>query len=169
MTVFISHSTTQRDVANHLALFLERKGIDTWIAPRDIPAGSEWDESIDAAIRHSSVFLLLFSSNADVSKHIKREIAIADRLDKPILPIRVENVEPERLSYWLATTQWFEWLDQRDSTLELLVHSVRPYINRMGTRTIRHAAPIPTPSANDRRSETLAALLVGMHELLRKK
>ncbi|MET8797916.1 TIR domain-containing protein [Nocardia sp. NPDC004568] len=125
MAVFISYHSSKRTVVEHIARYFLRRGVSTWWAPRDIPPGSQWDEAISAAIREASALVLLFCASADSSVHVKREVALADRAGIPIYWVRLEQVEPERLGYYLSPTQWVDWLDRRDSTLENLVHDLK--------------------------------------------
>lgn len=124
MTVFISHHSSKRATAAHLARYLERHGVSSWYAPRDIPPGSVWDQEISSAIRRSSALVLLFCSEADRSRHVKREINIADKHRVPIYWVRLESIEPEQLGYFLDQTQWIDWLDRRDTTLDSLLSTL---------------------------------------------
>lgn len=125
MTVFISHHSSRQGTAAHVAGYLERRGISAWYAPRDISPGSEWDQSISAAIQGSSALILLFCAQADESRHVKREVGIADKSRVPIYWLRLESVEPLKLGYFLNETQWIDWLDNRDGTLDQLVATLQ--------------------------------------------
>lgn len=119
--IFLSHHNSTVELTDHLARYLARNGIDTWYAPRDIHSGEEWDDAITRAIRNSSAVVLLFCAQADSSTQVKRELSLADKYKKPVFWLRVERVEPNNLSYFLTSTQWLDWLDARDDTLEKLV------------------------------------------------
>ncbi|MEX5708422.1 TIR domain-containing protein [Parafrankia sp. FMc6] len=125
MAVFISYHSSKKAVVQHLAAYFARHAITTWYAPRDVPPGSDWDAEISRAIRNSTALVLLFCSSADSSMHVKREILLADKAHIPIYWVRLENVEPEKLGYFLNATQWIDWLDKRDSTLDTLVQDLR--------------------------------------------
>ncbi|MDQ3584148.1 MAG: toll/interleukin-1 receptor domain-containing protein [Acidobacteriota bacterium] len=53
---------------------LETKGIRCWIAPRDILPGEKWPPAIVSAINGCQLVVLIFSSNANVSPQVEREI-----------------------------------------------------------------------------------------------
>ena len=125
MAVFISYHSSKRAVVEHIARYFQRHGIATWWAPRDVPPGSKWDEAITAAIDEASALVLLFCASADSSIHVKREVALADRAKIPIYWVRLEKVEPHGLGYFLSPTQWVDWLDRRDSTLDSLVSDLQ--------------------------------------------
>ena len=125
MTVFVSFAFSRRDTAEHLAYYLDRHGLKTWIASRDLRPGDIWDERIADTITNASAVVLLFCAAADQSRQVKREIALADKANIPVYPVRVEQIEPEKLGYFLTATQWIDWMDQRDSTLDTLVDAIR--------------------------------------------
>lgn len=150
MTVFISHHSSRKATASHVAGFLERHGIASWYAPRDITPGSEWDQAISAAIQSSDAMVLLFCSQADQSKHVKREVGIADKAQVPIYWLRLESIEPEKLGYFLNETQWIDWLDERDSTLDQLVATLRAIAATESPEQVRdtgHIGPSGVASA----------------------
>lgn len=122
--IFLSHHSSKSEMVAHLSRYLERNGLNTWYAPRDIRSGEQWDEAINEAIRNCGAVVLLFCAQADSSRQVKRELSLADKYKKPVFWIRIERVEPNNLSYFLTSTQWFDWLDERDDTLENLVQDI---------------------------------------------
>lgn len=123
--IFLSYHSSKVELVEHLAKYLERNGIKSWYAARDIRSGEEWDESIHSAIRNCTAVVLLFCSQADASVQVKREMSLADKYKKPVFWVRVERVEPNNLSYFLSATQWLDWMDMRDITLEKLVQDIK--------------------------------------------
>ena len=123
--IFISYHSSKIDLVEHLSKYLERNDIKTWYAPRNIRSGEQWDESINNAIKHCKAFVLLFCEKADESIQVKRELSLADKYKKPVFWLRVERVEPNNLSYFLTSTQWLDWMDIRDVTLESLVRDLK--------------------------------------------
>lgn len=122
--VFLSHHSSKVELVQHLAKYLERNNISSWYAPRDIPGGADWSSEIESAISNCHAFVLLFCSKADSSMQVKRELALADKYKKPVFWIKIENVEPNNLGYFLTATQWLDWMDNRDDTLEQLVKDI---------------------------------------------
>jgi TolB-like protein/Flp pilus assembly protein TadD len=107
--VFISHSSKDKEIANTICNHLESAGIHCWIAPRDIKAGSDWTEGIIQGIDSCRVFVLVFSENANVSEHVRREVAKAFSLGLAVIPLRVEAITPKSsLGYFLATVHWLD-------------------------------------------------------------
>lgn len=123
--IFLSHHSSKNELTAHLARYLQKNGLETWYAPRDIRAGEVWDEAIHTAIKECRVMVLLFCAQADSSRQIKRELSLADKYKKPVFWLRIERVEPNNLSYFLTSTQWLDWMDMRDDTLEKLVSDIQ--------------------------------------------
>jgi hypothetical protein len=109
--VFISYSAKDKTTADGVCATLETKGIRCWIAPRDILPGMDWGEAIIEAINGSRVIVLVFSSNANDSQQIKREVERAVSKGLPIIPLRIENVAPARsLEYFIGPVHWLDAL-----------------------------------------------------------
>ena len=125
MLTFISYHNSKLQLAEHIANYLENHEIPCWLAPRNVPVGSVWDDEITKALKNSSALVLLFCEQADMSLHVKREIQLAEKYGATLYPLKVQNVEPEHLAYFLETSQWISWMDHRDETLDRLVRSIK--------------------------------------------
>jgi hypothetical protein len=109
--VFISHSTEDKTAADAVCAILEKNGVRCWIAPRDIMPGADWGESIVNGIRTSRVLLLVFSTNANKSRQIKREVEIAADGGVTIVPLRIEDILPtDSFKYFLGNIHWLDAL-----------------------------------------------------------
>ncbi|HEX3445069.1 MAG TPA: TIR domain-containing protein [Chthoniobacterales bacterium] len=107
--VFISHASKDKPIADAICEQLESEGIKCWIAPRDVEAGSDWTEGIIRGIGSCRVFVLVFSESANVSEHVRREVAKAFSLGLAVIPFRTEEVNPSSsLSYFLGTVHWLD-------------------------------------------------------------
>src|SRR5450631_2635250 len=105
--VFISHAGDDASVAIEVCALLEKRGLKCWMAPRDVAAGSEWDEAILDVIETSRVFLLILSTSANDSQYVKNEVNRAFSERKPIVTFRIEDVMPGRsLQLYLARHHW---------------------------------------------------------------
>src|SRR5579863_2236957 len=111
--VFISHSSKDKLIADATCAVLEHHGIRCWIAPRDILPGSTWCKSIVDALVSARVMVLIFSGHANVSPQIEREIERAVSRGIPIIPVRIEDVQPAgALEYFLGTSHWLDAFSQ---------------------------------------------------------
>lgn len=124
--IFISHSTKDKIVADAVCAMLEQHGIRCWIAPRDITPGKEWGEAIIDAIAGSRVMILIFSSSANGSPQIRREVERAINKEVVVVPLRIENVAPTKsLEYFIGSVHWLDALTQPfEMHLEKLVRVV---------------------------------------------
>lgn len=116
--LFISHHSSKLPVALELEKSLAKYGVTCWLAPRDVEPSEAFDMAIKRAIDESCATLLLFCSKSDKSPHVKRELILADSSRKAIIPMRLEELAPDELAYHLASSQWIDWLEQRESTIE---------------------------------------------------
>lgn len=109
--VFVSHSSRDRAVADEVCTALEARGIRCWVAHRDIRLGEIWARSVVDAIDASRVVVLVFSSQANRSPQVLREVAEAVDRDIPIITLRIEAVPPSReLGYYIKAVQWLDGL-----------------------------------------------------------
>ncbi len=109
--VFISYSSKDRIIANMVCALLEECDHRCWIAPRDIVAGTPWGEAIIDGLKDARIFVLVFSSHANASPQILREVERAVHLGMPIIPFRIEDVVPERsLEYFMSVPHWLDAL-----------------------------------------------------------
>jgi hypothetical protein len=109
--VFLSHSSKDKPIADAICALLERNGIRCWIAPRDILPGMDWHEAIMEAIKSSRVVILVFSSHANGSPQVQREIHHAFENAIVVLPFRVEAVEPVKaLEFYIGSVHWLDAL-----------------------------------------------------------
>ncbi len=109
--VFISYSSKDKPAADAACAVLESSGIRCWIAPRDVVPGVEYGSAIVDAIEHCRVMVLIFSSNANKSAQIRREIERAVKKGVTIIPVRIEEVEPTKsMEYFLGAIHWLDAL-----------------------------------------------------------
>jgi hypothetical protein len=107
--VFISYASKDKIVADAVCARLEAAGIRCWIAPRDIVAGTSYGEAIIDAIRRAKVMVLVFSSSANASGHILKEVERAVSSGVAILPFRIEDVAPGKsLDYFIGSVHWLD-------------------------------------------------------------
>ena len=124
--VFVSYATADRRQALSVCKALERRGTSCWISCRDVPPGENYQEAIVRALRASHAVVLIFSNAANLSGEIKKELSLASRYQKPVIALRIENVEPtDAFAYELSTRQWIDAFAGRDKALDALVRRLR--------------------------------------------
>lgn len=123
--VFISHHSSQATLARGLKKKLAEAGIEGWMAPDDIDPGTAFDEAIIAQLARSDGIVLLFSGQSDQSRHVKRELILAEDNGRAVYPVRLEAVTPRGLAYWLQDYQWIDWLGGKGPGADRLIETIR--------------------------------------------
>lgn len=91
---FISYSTKNQAYADAMRELFRKHGIDTWMAPYDIPVGSKYAAVITKAIRDCACFVLMLSNDAQKSDAVDSEVELAVlTYKKSIITIELEKVE----------------------------------------------------------------------------
>ena len=144
--VFISYSSKDKTAADALCATLEAHGIPCWIAPRNIAYGSDYGEAIVDGINESRLMVLVFSSHANTSPHIKREVDRAVSKSLTIIPIRIEDVAPTRaLEYYISPVHWLDAVaPPLEPHLEALAGKIQILLAKAGVE--RHDATAPAPA-----------------------
>ncbi|MGA8021849.1 MAG: toll/interleukin-1 receptor domain-containing protein, partial [Candidatus Acidiferrales bacterium] len=129
--VFISYASKDKIVADAVCARLEASGIRCWIAPRDIVAGTSYGEAIIEAIHGAKVMVLVFSSSANASGHIPKEVKRAVSSGVAVLPFRIEDVAPGKsLDYFIGSVHWLDAMtppmEKHLDNLAATVHKLLP-------------------------------------------
>jgi hypothetical protein len=93
--VFISYASANRELVDRLAADLKARGVQFWIDKEGLKPGMpNWELAIRDALNQSAVLLYMVAPESLVSNPVKGELAIAQMLGRPILPI------------WIRGDQW---------------------------------------------------------------
>lgn len=126
--VFISYAQQDKPLADAVCAKLESRNIRCWIAPRDIPPGKSFPEAIIEGIEEGKVLVVIFSSYANKSPHVTRELTHAVNKGQIIIPFRIEDVTPSKSMEYLIGVP--HWLDAVSPPME-------KHIDRL-VRTVEH-------------------------------
>jgi hypothetical protein len=155
--IFICHSAKDKTTADAVCAALEANGVRCWIAPRDVIPGMEWSECIIDAIEECRIMVLIFTTHANDSPQIRREIERAVNRGVAILPLRIEDILPGRaLEYFIGNVHWLDALTPPLEThLKNLAETVKMLLARMPRRNepIPLAKPIEPPFVAAPKSE----------------
>lgn len=106
--VFISHSSTDKLIADSICHKLEENAYRCWIAPRDIQT-TDWAGSIMDGIHHSEIFIVIISHNSILSPEVLKEVTEATRICNYILPFKVDDdLLSPALKYHLGPCHWLD-------------------------------------------------------------
>lgn len=124
-SVFVSYSSSEKNIAVRVCEYLEQYGIRCWIAPRNVVAGSNYATQIVKAIRNCSVLVLLASDGTNASRHVSNEVSIAFDNKKVIIPFKIEDVTfNDEYMYFLGRKHWIEAHRDMDKGLDILKNTV---------------------------------------------
>lgn len=128
---------------------LESNGVRCWIAPRDVTPGLEWSECIIEAIKECRIMILVFTTHANDSSQIRREVERAVNHGVVILPLRVEDVIPgSALEFFIGNVHWLDALTPPLEThLRSLAGTVKILLVRMQSRDVPQSAMPAMPTA----------------------
>ena len=141
-TVFISYSTKDTAQAETVRNVLESNAIPCWMAPRDIPGGSNYTKEIPSAIRGCQVFVLILSENSQNSHWVLKELDAAVNAGKVILPFMLEDCQlNDEFNFLLTGAQRYSAYQKKAEALEALIGRIRAITN--GAAAPEAAEPVP--------------------------
>ena len=123
--IFVSYRRTDKAFVDRLVPVLESLGPSVWW-DAEIEGGEDWRDSIVENLAASRCLVIVFSEACNTSKQLKKELAVADHLDKDVIPVLIEPTEPRGFFlYELAPLNWISIhpapLEKLDSVARLLV------------------------------------------------
>ena len=108
-SLFISHSSSDRDAAQRLGEQLHADGFATLFLDFDpaqgIPAGHNWERELYVQLRKTDAVIFLASAASVASRWCFLEVGLARSLGKPIFPLRLEGGARLKL---LEDAQWVD-------------------------------------------------------------
>jgi TIR domain len=145
--VFISHSSSDKTVANAVCAKLENAAIRCWIAPRDVQPGRSFAGEITRAIQQSKVMVMIFSAHSNNSDQVLREVQLAVNAHLHIIQFRIEDVHlNDDLRYFLSTPHWLDALTPPlEAHLERLKNSIKALLAEAGEAAASESQPTRPP------------------------
>lgn len=116
-TIFISYAHANSEDVLEIIKKLTDAGLTIWYDVF-IKPGSDWDESIENAIKNADVVLVFLSKAANDSKNVKQEYSFAIDQQKTIIPIFLESVEAP---FRLRLNQSFYFTENKNLAVQNLI------------------------------------------------
>ena len=139
--VFVSFKSEDRDLAEKICDDLGAKNLNCWISSRGIRGGQNYQEEIVKALLGSSVMVLVFSSAADKSDEIAKELSLASKYKKFVIPVRIEDFKPGmKYEYEMATRQYIDLFDNWEKKIDQLstdIKSMMSNIAEIGQKVVQ--------------------------------
>lgn len=131
--VFISYSHQDKDVAGRICDLLDKYGVTYWIDHEGEHHSDDFKEYIVDAICHSKILLFISSINSNRSRNTVKEVGVAEKNDKVILPVRIDDSPYNKsLEYDLCNRHWIQLKDPNgfEELGRQLNENIRFYLNR---------------------------------------
>lgn len=126
--VFISYSRKDTAIVLPVVERLRREGCDCWIDVDGIESSDEFKRVLVTAIRQSKIVLFFSSKNSNSTEWTVKEINIAVKLKKPIIPVHIDDTPyDDSILFDLSGVDYVMFTDDatRNVGMERLVRSVR--------------------------------------------
>ena len=157
--VFLSYSSANTEITDEICEYLEKRGKSCWMAPRDIPAGTEYGEEIIKGIEGCDIMLVVFSRTANASQHVLREVERGVSKNMPIIVFQLEECPLSKsMEYFLLTTQWLNASKDTEGMLEPLNAGIEK-LYELKSRSEEEAGVMPPASTIRVSSRTVTVLL----------
>lgn len=89
--VFISYSRKDHEVAAQICSFLDAHGFSYWIDTDGMLSRGSFKVELANAIESSSAVIFLSSQASNSSQYVAKEIALAVKYDKMIIPVMLDD------------------------------------------------------------------------------
>ena len=129
--IFISYSTKDEKTIEDLCHYLEKRNLHCFVAYRDVPKGKDWGEYIVDAIEDCKVLVYVHTQASNKSEETTREIELAFKEKRLVIPFRIENIEYIKAKKYRLTN--INWLDAFPGNPEdyfgELFEKIKPYFH----------------------------------------
>lgn len=107
--VFVSYARANAAAVMPVIEGAKRNGSVFWLDQKSIGGGDGWAGEIVRAIRGAADVVVMCSKAAFESDHVKREIYLADRYKKRLVPVFIEDATPpEDFEYFFAGVEFLK-------------------------------------------------------------
>ena len=129
--IFISYKSDDFEVASWLRSVLETNGISCWMAPADIPGGSNYAREIPNAIEQCKVLVVVISSRTQESIWVPKELDTAINKGKTIMPFMVDNISlKDDFNFYLSNVQRYSAYESKTSAVEKMISEIRAILDK---------------------------------------
>ena len=148
---FISYSTKNQKEADAMRDLFRKNGIDTWMAPYDIPVGSRYAQVVNQALKGCACLVLLLTDEAQNSTWVSKEVERAVSYRRTIVPLQLEAIKlNDEFELYISTDQIMAIpkIDEDRPEVQKMLQAVSVYTGTEGPAPYPQtsAAPAPTPN-----------------------
>lgn len=123
--IFISYSRKDYKEIYAICDLLNKMKIPYWIDVDGSYSGENFKAVIVDAIEKSDIVLFISSVNSNASNNVAKEISIADKFKKTILPVRIDEAPYSSvIEYDLIGVDYIDYSDSSNESIEKLRKSI---------------------------------------------
>ena len=165
--VFISYRHCNADLVKPVVEEFKRRGITYFVDWKDIDYGEHYSEVISQSIFACKILLLFWTSEVKGSRDIVKEIKLADRKKKSIIPYKIGDFDADqhdKIIYDLVPLSWYEVLQQTPETIKQLVDKIELMLTGRTPRPTfdnkpPKSEPVPPPPPKPVEEDPFAAFI----------
>ena len=157
--IFLSYSRNDRLLAEQFVKTAASRGVNVWF-DENIEGEQDWRARIVDALGTTKALVILFSEYSNGSRQLIKELAIADKTGKLVIPVLISNCEPQgAYLYELASRNWINIYPNPETRLAPLIDILMtqlelgsgsptqlPVSEAKTAPTPREAPPTPAPA-----------------------
>lgn len=135
--VFISYAWKDKAIMKYVKGRLESFNIDFWVDQDGIRAGQSFPSRISEAIKKCDTVIVLWSTNADQSEWVRKELDAAQAQHKRIIPCPLDDTEIPAL---LTPLLFADFREDLDEGIEQLISALTISENDQGLQENKNIA-----------------------------
>ena len=146
---FISYSTKNQKEADAMRDLFRKNGIDTWMAPYDIPVGSRYAQVVNQALKGCACLVLLLTDEAQNSTWVGKEVERAVSYRRTIVPLQLEAIKlNDEFELYISTDQIMAIpkIDEDRPEVQKMLQAVSVYTGTEGPAPYPQTSAAPSPA-----------------------
>lgn len=116
----------ESEFVGYLESELTQRGKQVWIDRSSIEPGSDWRDRISRGITSCRAYVYVVTPNSAGSDECRRELDLAERENKKVIPVVLRDVPNEQLPEGLTRQNWVSFVDRDrwDDSLGVLIDAL---------------------------------------------
>lgn len=127
--VFLSYSRKDNQIMEQVRDSFIKADLKVWTDENLEPGTPEWEHAIVDALKYSASLAVILSPDAERSKWVLRELALAEMLAIRIFPILARGDERTSIPLRVAASQWIDIRTDYQPAFDKLLVALRKHLN----------------------------------------
>jgi HEAT repeat protein len=141
--VFLSYRSLEADFALRLGTDLKNAGVNLWMDRLDIKPGDDWLKALQQGLNNCAALIPVLSPDYIASKYCQRELARADRMERPIFPVLVKAIPESEWPFEVERRQYIDFSQWRDESVYR--EQFEKLVDILRTRVADQISDMPDP------------------------